>query len=205
MWAGFTDNTSHLSHYHRYYQRTSTSFSDYDWGFPCIAEILQYELDSKRQCTAWCRKCCLACSSIIRDNIFCCRGSQGQVILPLSSYDSSLIFSEMFPPLHFLPFLTLSQLSIISFCFSSFHPVPPQTSPLAYCNPWRCELHHELNLQPLFGLHPSLFFFFYTATMCLQLMRWKNILTDRSARWETKRQKKREERRGGMRRRGWDE
>lgn len=96
-------------------------------------------------------KCCLEYIKIVRDTVFCCRGSLGQVILPLSSYDSSLDLSEMFPPLHFLPSLTL---------VNNFHPflpllistLLPHPRPFFYPSPLRCELHHDLNLHYLLQL-----------------------------------------------------
>lgn len=92
-----------------------------------------------------------------RHNMFYCRGAIRQVILPQSTYDSSLDLSDMFPPLYFLSFITCSQsASLISFCFSSFNPTSPLTLPFTLSMARRCELHHELSLQSLLRLQPSL-------------------------------------------------
>lgn len=126
---------------------------------------------------------------IIRDSRLCVRGSRGQVMLPLSSYDSSLDLTETFP---LSP--PLSQF-LFSQCFSSFQPVPRP--------PRRCELHHELSLQSLLWLHPSSLF---TLPQCA-LPNEVEQHTDRhiSQIREREAEEVEEERGGGTRGRGGDE
>lgn len=85
-----------------------------------------------------------ACSRIIT-NMFRRRASQGQVILPLICYDSSLYTFHTSPLLcTCAPF---SPFHIISFSFSSVVPVPAQTpSPPVHC--WRCEWLRALGPSP---------------------------------------------------------
>lgn len=84
-------------------------------------------------------------------NMFYCRGAIGQVILPQSTYDSSLDLSDMFPPLYFLSFITCSQSASL---ISSLHFI--LTLPFTLSMDRRCELHHELSLLSYFWLQPSL-------------------------------------------------
>lgn len=64
-------------------------------------------------------KRCSGYSYIIRDRMLCVRGSQGQVMLPLSSYDSSLDLTETFP---ISPHLSVSLLPVLFL-------ISPRTTP----------------------------------------------------------------------------
>lgn len=133
--------------------------------------------------TWWWAKYCLACCYIIGDNMFCCRSSQGQIILPLSSYDSSLDFSEMLPPSHFLPFPTLSKLSAMSSRSSSVPPHAFPHRPPLFLQPLKMWITSWIQFR-VFVLTSSLFLLLpHQARMCLQLLMEKNILTDKKKRW----------------------
>lgn len=104
----------------------------------------------------------------------------GQIILPVSSYDSSLDLSEMFPPLHFLPFLTLSHSSHILLLFNT-----SRTLRLSSSKPLKMWI-------SVYSLCSDSIPLFYTATTCF-IPNEVEHHTDRSARLDTKRQKWRKE------------
>lgn len=132
-----------------------------------LNETLDCELGSgvllHRKCATWCHECRLY-SYVVRDNVFCCRDSVGQVILPPSSYDSSLDRSEMFPPLHFLPLLSLTLLAFLIPPPPSLHPTPPPALPLSLSKPF--EMRITSRAQFTFSLCSDSIPLFYSATVC---------------------------------------
>lgn len=86
--------------------------------------------------------------------MLCCKGSLRQVILPLSSYDSSLDFLYTFSPfsLSLLVFL-------ICLCFTSLCISPTLPCPSFHPNPQRCELNYGLSFTLFFDSN----FLSYTA------------------------------------------
>lgn len=136
-------------------------------------------------------KRCSGYSYIIRDRMLCVRGSQGQVMLPLSSYDSSLDLTETFPiSPHLSQFL-------FSLCFSSFHPVPLQHIPLQmWITSWA--------QFTVFALTTSLLSF-HAATMRFTPNEVEQHTDRQISQIRDQRQKKWRRKEGGTRGRGGDE